>query len=310
MPDSIEDFIPREADNPIVQNNLDKFSLGLDYTVDFGAQIVLWDIDTLKGEDEQLPPVIMFRHFLQLIDSISILVRKSSVDPCKLILRGVLETFLGIEYLFQANTTDRCMAFLVCDIHRRINDCNKSNPTSQAGKQFKSTLGKDKLLNRLAFLNFPNQEKRKEKLEEVLKSKNYQKAEKSYQELRDNGINNPNWFQLFNGPKNIESLANYLNFNALYDILYRKWSGKAHGFDIILGKIRSAQKGKLEIIQIRDVAEAQQTVSLSLSFSLIIFELYILNRIAEKHSNYINWRKIIDEFNFKVSSREQLIKVE
>src|SRR5882757_387006 len=113
----VDEIIPRESD---VQDTLNKFAQGIDDAVNFGSHILNWDTQANnKGGDHNLAIALQFRHFLELIDANSILVRNSSIDPGKLILRGMLETYFGLEYMLEKDPIDRAMAFLVCHAHHK-----------------------------------------------------------------------------------------------------------------------------------------------------------------------------------------------
>lgn len=95
--ESVENFIPKTL-SPDVERILEKFSSWIKEIVNFGSNIVLWDIQNAKGEDEILPPILFLRNLLEYCDACSILVKYSSIEPCNNLLRTILENFLYIEY--------------------------------------------------------------------------------------------------------------------------------------------------------------------------------------------------------------------
>src|SRR5690349_8409285 len=93
------EILPRDKRGPAEIELLSKFSILIDEFINFGTHVLKWELETAKGGDENIPISMMFRHLLELGDSISILVKNSSIDPCKLQLRGILEALLGLEYI-------------------------------------------------------------------------------------------------------------------------------------------------------------------------------------------------------------------
>ena len=86
MTKPVNQILPREID-PGVEQLLLKFSTLIDEFVNFGTQVFKWVIEESRGTDEQMPLLMFFRDMLEKADSISILVRNSSIDPSKVLLR-------------------------------------------------------------------------------------------------------------------------------------------------------------------------------------------------------------------------------
>lgn len=304
----IKGVIPRELE-PGIAELLDNFSKGIEETVNFGSHILNWDAKITRGGDENFPPALLFRHFLELLDSVSILVRNSSIDPCKLVLRGALEVYFSLEYIFEKDTEDRSMAFLVWHNHKNIKRHKSFDPNEEQGKQMQSSFNKDKLISGINLKSDPKLQLHINKLERLLKTPKYQKGEAEYQRLKNGGEKNPPWYRLFNGPKNVEELAARLKLAGLYEMFYRYWSGPTHGTDVIQGKAFDNPLGGTNIIQIRYAKDAQAITSQSMILLLKVFRLYIKNRIPEKEKDYASWYiSSSRDFFQKVCSKEQLIK--
>ncbi|MHA6246507.1 DUF5677 domain-containing protein [Pontibacter sp. CAU 1760] len=309
MTQPIQEIIPRELANDGVRALLYEFSKGIEETVNFGSHILKWDLDTAKGGDEQIPIILSLRHFLELIDSISILVKSFSVDPCKLILRGALETYFGIEYMLEQNTNDRCMAFMVWHTHKNLKSYKSLDSRNEQVKQLQQKLNSDKAINGFKIpenlkLNYAIQN-----LESLLKKPSYLNANKEYERLKSKGEKNPAWYRLFDGPKNIQELAERLNLSGLYEILYRYWSGPTHGTDILQGKLVGAIDNRAEIIQLRYPKDAQAVTSYAMTLSLKLFILFVDKRHSHKKQDYTNWYHTVKDLYQRVASKEQMLKI-
>ena len=99
MSEPVKELLQREDIQPI-SLILDEYSKAIEEIVNFGSQILAWDLDALDGNEHDITASMMFRQYLELIDSISILIRRSSTDACKAILRNALEisTIAGVQY--------------------------------------------------------------------------------------------------------------------------------------------------------------------------------------------------------------------
>ena len=308
MYSAVEEIIPRIPD-PNVEDLVKKLSSVIDTFVDFGSNILKWDTEVKRTEEFNAPIMMTYRHFLELVDSISILIRRSSVDPCKLLLRGMLESYFSLAYMLENDTEDRCMAFMVWTMHKKIKSLERVDPDSAIGKHFKSKLSKDKLTSNIQLPVHPDVQAEKTRLESVFLKPHYQKAEKEYQRLRAEGAANPAWYRFFKGPKDMERMADHLNLMAVYDIFYREWSGPIHSTDIFQGRISLAPDGTSEIHQLRTPYDVQSVAQWVLTLSLMTFELYIDKRTQNKKVDFANWYKTIRDPYFRITDREPLIKV-
>ncbi len=303
------DFVPREIENPELEKILNSFADGLDSIVDFGSQILKSDFENTLGKDEVLPIIMSLRHFLDLIDAISILIRKSSIDPAKLLLRGALETFLSLEYIFEKNTDQRCMAFMVFHIHHKIKLIEKYDINTESGKQFLAKFKHDRLLNDMKIPEFKGDLDHKKNLLKLLNKPEYKLAEEAYQNLLV--TKKPfNWFNLFNGPKNIIGLATHLKYIGLYELLYRKWSSSTHSMDIIDAKIIGNDDGSVSIYQLRMPTDAQSVIQWAISISLRTLDAYIKNRTPNKMEDYKVWHLTIRDLYIRVYNTNPIIRID
>jgi len=303
--------IPREIPEKI-QPIITWLADSLDEVVNFGSNIIEWDNKPVSDGEENIAPMMLLRHLLDVVDSISILTRNATGDPAKILARAVLEITLYLEYLFEKDTHNRAMAFLVEDTIRLIKSMKKIHPNKKESKEMYEVFKSENLLSNLNVTI-----KDTEELDNFLKSKEsllqlpqFKNAYKEYEKLKKNGEANPKWYRYFNGPKNIEALAKHLKQRSLYEIIYRKWSGSVHGTDIYLGKIQSTEDpGKVDIVQIRFVKDVQEVVSYSLIMACKVFRLYIQKRIPGKNMEYANWYLQIRDSFIKITSKKY-IKVE
>jgi hypothetical protein len=87
------DFIPRNIDDPAIQEILNQYSSSLEELVNFASHVAKWCAERIHGGEELAPLYLSFRHIFELIDAISVLVKYSCIDPCKILLRSVFEQY-------------------------------------------------------------------------------------------------------------------------------------------------------------------------------------------------------------------------
>ena len=130
------DFIPRDVHETDFQEILDEYSSVLEELVNFASHVAKWCTEKIHGGDELAPVMLSFRHIIELIDAISVLIKSACIEPCKILLRAVLESVLNVNYIFEKDTEKRGMAFMTCCLHQEINNLRKLNPKDSMYKQF------------------------------------------------------------------------------------------------------------------------------------------------------------------------------
>lgn len=265
-----------------------------------------------------MPLLMFFRDMLEKADAISILVRNSSIDPSKVLLRSIFELNLYIGYLLEEHTEDRAMSFLVLDAlkQKKINEI--FNKEGLEFKRIRKLLEQDILISDPNFLdNLPSVKDRIESLNSLLNRDDYKRVMKEYERTKKKDKSNPAWYRLYNGPKTIQDLAIYLKLPFLYEILYRKWSGSVHSTDIIHGKIIEKEShpelnGKVntEIIQIRLPKDAQEVTSNLLNLLLHTYIILKNRKIPNRTSEIKKWYLSVKDQVRQVTKKERLIKIE
>lgn len=316
MTKSINEILPREINSGIAEL-LMNFSDLIDEFVNYGTHILKWLIDVSRGGDEQMPLTMFFREILEKADSISILIRNSSAEPSKGILRSLFELHLFISYLNENYFNDRSMAFLVWHAKNKIQTNQAFQKGSQEYKNLQKQMENDNSFSDSDILqNLPSSKQIISNLNTLLKRPEYQKVLKEFEKTKAK-IKNPSWYSLFNGPRNIQQLAIHLKMPVLYEIIYRSWSGSVHNTDIINGKIvkrknldNNQDKVEADIIQLRLPKDAQTVSSYTLILLLKTFNVIIDSRMPDKKEEHKKWYLTIREHLFKVTNKNQLIKIE
>ena len=257
----------RSAD---VQNVLDTLAEGVEETVRFGTHVLMWHSEASAGkQDEVMPVVMIFRHMLEMLDSVSILIRASSIEPAKLPLRTAFEAAAQVEWLIQTDTDRRGMAFMVWHAHHRLGLYRRFDRTTQQGKELASKLSGTVYDNIDATERFDLTAARAN-LESLLSNPRYVEAAREYERLKRKMRRGPQWFQLFGGPDSIEQLAARVSMADWYQILYRDWSGVVHATDVITGKV-SSRNQSTEIRQLRWAGGAGAVYNFAVSLALSTF---------------------------------------
>ncbi|MCM4171871.1 hypothetical protein DHD32_10290 [Arenibacter sp. TNZ] len=282
---SIEYILPRDQNE--VKAELEKLSSSIDNAVDFGTHLLKWQMDKIQSGDNHLVPILFFRNILELADAISILIKNSSVDPAKPLVRSLLENSFGLEYLLEKDQKNRALSYIVWIVHKDLKFYEKLNAESQIGKQFSSEIKKDKHVQKVDSDESLNKLGKLDS-KELLKLPIYQKIEEEYQ--RSNDIRkNPKWFALFDGPADIEQLAKRLNHHTLYEIVYRTLSDSVHATDLMKSKLVPGKNGQTDIIQIRFPKDAQNITMYTLNFLIMTYLDFYKKELPERKDDVAKW---------------------
>ena len=198
--------------------------------VNYGSMALIRCATSPKGEEnEDLAPLSLYRHILEMIDSYEVLISNSCAAPTIPILRSCFEALLSLEYILESdkNYSVRSLCWLAGYVNKRINMYESMLPSTQRGKEFASYVRKDKSIIDLPNPPIKGVKKAISNLEKLLSRKQFSKIQAEYETLGKS----VNWYQLFGGPKNIQSLAYHLERHVQYEFLYRQWSSFAHAHD-------------------------------------------------------------------------------
>ncbi|MDP1728487.1 MAG: DUF5677 domain-containing protein [Bacteroidota bacterium] len=296
----MEDFrTPHENLTPA----LNHFVQGIENLVNFGVQIVGWDLDQEGKSDEHLPPILFLRNYIEVIDAISILVRHSSIDPCKNLLRTALENLANIEYLLEKDTNQRSLSFLVWNFVNGHMSALKVDGKSLEYKQLRDAYNKDRFLKTSTPSIHPDAEQAKANSVALLAHDKYKAVHLEYRRTAKR-IQNPNWYSLFNGPRTMKKLCEHLEINVLYELVYRTFSESIHGTDIIQGMIYSAGPGRSAIAQIRHPVAVHNVTTLCTNLTLVLYTDYIQKRLPDKHADFLKWKDEIMPFQKSLYEQE------
>ncbi|OIN59837.1 DUF5677 domain-containing protein [Arsenicibacter rosenii] len=294
MFEGIEEIIPRKL-QPDVSAVAEKVSSTVDSFVDMGSRLLKWDIDKQRKEEYHLPVLMSFRHTLEMADAGSLLIRHSSAEPVKALLRSMFETHMHLAYLLEKDTENRGAAFNLFRLLRVKDNLDKSDPSTQEYKQLKATFAADSIISGLIPPVPVDLEEQKQELERNLQKPRYADALKEYDRLRIDGNGKKRkltWYTLFNDREtvnSIEELAKYLKLAGMYEVLYRGWSGTIHATDIYHGKVEVSSEGRAGIIQLRNPETIQLIGKQLLMMMLTTLVLYVNTRVPEKALEFKAW---------------------
>jgi hypothetical protein len=117
---------------------LEELSLAIKSCVDFGEKEIRKElIERQKGDVTIFVAILMFRKYLEVLDSTSVLVADSCIDPIKIFSRGLIDLYFQICYLFEKESENRAKAFLVTNSKLELIQIDKFISDTAAGEYFR-----------------------------------------------------------------------------------------------------------------------------------------------------------------------------
>jgi hypothetical protein len=207
--DPVSELLPDKTEQAEMYRKLGEFAALLRETVAWGTHLMKWCLQGAAGGDEQVPPQMLFRRVVELIDSMTTQFEGGSVAPAKITLRALFEAHLGLLYLLERDTDERAFAFLVTNLHRELKFLDRMDPSSAAGKQLRAEIADDKLIQSWTLPVSPTLQLDRAHKQKMLAMPGYAAAEQAYQAAR--AKKRPfDWYSLHGGPRNVRELAKHL----------------------------------------------------------------------------------------------------
>ena len=225
-------------------------------------------------ENEDVAAMALYRHVIEMVDTVEVLVANSCGTGAIPVLRSVFEGVLGLLYLLGDDKTyiDRTLAWLVADIHIWIKARQLLEPGTQRGKQYAQLYAKEfaKVIPRLPQAGIAAEI---QQLEQLLKTPQFAPINAEYQRTNKQLKRAPDWFALYGGPKNRAELAKLLGKGAIYQLLYGDLSTLAHGNDLRRyltdGSGRPAYDGVRRPNEVQFIAELSALLLIEASRAMI-----------------------------------------
>lgn len=309
MTEPVKGLLSREIPFVEVKAFLARLAVLLEECVSFGTNVFVWceTSNTQQSSYHHASLFLLYRHLLEMVDAVSILVRHGAADPCQPLLRSALEAAMGIEYMLEKDTERRALAYQVAHIHKRIAEHARHDPTTEAGKALQGVFNKDKLFSTIKLPPHASAPAI-DKLATVLAMPEYTPVDqewvrlyREYEKQRRKGM--PPWYSLFGGPKSIRQLVYHLKLGAAYETLYSNWSETVHAGGAML-TVAGREKA---VRALRHPARAQLVASLGASLTIRISRELLAYYAPEKLTDYRQWYTgNIRDFYRDISSREIL----
>ena len=218
-----------------------------------------------ERENVHLAPFVLYRHIIEQVDGIEVLLSHSCAMASKPLLRVVFESFLQLKYILDTNPSEfskRSLAWLCHYYKQELKSLNRYDQRTQAGKEFQ-----DASQNQFGVVSFdlPIEvlSERKEHLEAIVSSPPLREINEELEKPPRKKA----WYAAYGGPSDLKMLAKKVGQLAEYETRYRPLCQIIHGTDASLYRI-SLRDGSASLRLVRDPSELPQT-ALFAAFSML-----------------------------------------
>lgn len=242
------------------------------------------------GNSSHLAPLMLYRHSLELGDSIAKLLRFGSSSTASILIRSLFETSLGLEFILEKNVfhEDRATCYQAFRQIERYRNFTRYDPNTSEGKDLHRILDNDKTLEAAAF---PRKDLSKERqiIDDTLNSPSF----KPFWDKFKSAKRKPkHWYSLCSPAPDIRSLARLIGRESEYVLLYKMLSESAHAADVLSGVISVSKEKKLEVHMLRGpVEKIKESTSLAANYlascHTLLLETYLKNH--DIHKWFAHW---------------------
>jgi len=226
------------------------------------------DIAKVGKENQDVAAFALYRHLIEMVDAIEILVAHSCGTAAIPVLRSAFEGALGLLYLLddESKYIDRSLSWLVSEMYAAIRDRQTLEPGTTQGRRFAELREKEFAREKLVK---PNTEIAQEiqHLESLLKSEQFASVAEEYLLIKKKIGRSPDWFSLFGGPSNRSELAERVGLGSVYQLLYGDWSALSHGCDL-RRYFDSDESGRALLEGVRSPTELREIAQLAATLLL------------------------------------------
>lgn len=302
LTDPVDDVLPRL--NETAAYIFNEYFIALHELVCYGTHILTWLIAQNEGkipvpnETASAAP-LTFRYIIELLDAISVQVSVGAFNPCKVLLRVLLESVFALEWLLKDDRERRAAAMFIVDHYRNL----AFYQGFVRGTSENATLIK-KLKDHGTYLvdinNYPRAKENVDRLTKLINSPIYHEARKEYirfttedkhSKPRKNNlsVHLVKWYQLFKGPVHTGELAEKLGKYELYRFFYQDWSNQIHGTNLSSGVLSQDENGFGWINQIRDPTGGEDIVKSTIILILDLFMSLAITTLPERRQEVVAW---------------------
>ena len=278
-------FINYELEEPKTYSFINKCSDLYKEIANYGTSLLdsLLKI-RLEHNNKNLAQLCLLRHALNIMYSISECLKIPAVGSISILTRSLFEAQVSIKYILKSNTDKKSQCFIFCETKKKFDRYSillKSDPNH---KNIIKTVANDKTVD---MIKVPENIVKKNliDLKNILDKPEFKEIAIEYDSVRQKNDKKPSWYELFNGPKNILTLASDVGDSASYEVVYRVFSGQTHASELFSNTI---VLDTFKAVNMFD-SSYKPILKICISYALNILDIFIKHEIPTEEQRHNNW---------------------
>jgi hypothetical protein len=244
------------------------------------------------NRDEDTAILALYRHIIEMIDGVEVLISQACSVPTVPLLRSAFEALLSIQYILETEQDygRRALAWLVGYIHKRLDMYERLDPTTSQGQKARKLIEDDEIASNVLLPPPKDLQRFGANLRDLLSEPHLQPIEAEFQRCqKEHSRTKINWYHLFNGPSSLYELAERLGRGGQYETLYRSWSTTTHAQDL-LPFIAQTPEGEATMGGLRDPNLVKEAVRFAAPI-LLEATKRILKKLRPGEDSFDRWYK-------------------
>ncbi len=255
--------------------------------INYGTDLVLRAFDQSKRD---ILATVTIMHLLKgsiaHFDSITELAKEGADFSLPIIVRAIIESSFYLEYIFISDSERKARCLYVSSL---INEFEWNSYLNKKNEWFVQLFENSEI----EALDFDeklteNSIERNKEIKNHLE-KYFKEEYKEFENFKiKKGYYPNNWYQIFDGPKNLRELCKKINREPEYSITFSSLSNKAHGRDL-KKSVEVTEPGYGRVIQIRTSSKVKENLLQAFTFLLRYYKL-ITDKYLPSELNHLSTR--------------------
>lgn len=286
----------------------------IEEAVRFGSHVLeWWTEEDHTDAQEKLTTLAFLRNTVDLLDGMHDNMRNERVEALKGPLRSILETYFCMKYLVRADTSRRSRAYLFMHDLHALDKFQRELPSHQDYKKLQSARFEDTILNpdRKSLEEDPEllkfHQSKVTEFEKGLNDPSLKDVKTEFERLVSIKRKPRHWYSFFDGPNDVERLAEHVNGSGLYERFYRRYSRRVHPEDLLRHSIRGiSSNGSIQLNPLRSINNrlSVSEISIACQFAYETYQSYIDKFIPARSNQVKEWyQKEIKSRYFEIKKK-------
>lgn len=196
-------------------------------------------------ELEDLAPAFLLRQIAAQGVGVSAVVQSGVPEAVEPLVRAMYEAQIQLDYMLESDTTRRARAYWVSNWKRQLSESQEHDPSHPKSSTVQQVLKADAYVGSMKFVPDPaDVQGAIAYFQGKLAEPQNTECSQEYDRVKQANGRVPNWFALFQGPRDIRALAKAVSAEGVYHFLYRRYSGRVHAANAIDGwEVFDGRKG-------------------------------------------------------------------